>query len=79
MNTLQVQFSEMLQRGTIPVLEYPVIISGEKEWLVVDIEYSDNGFLFSFDSNGLPASFDGSIKQLSDNYFLLPFDSYDAG
>jgi hypothetical protein len=26
MNTLQVQFSEMLQRGIIPALEYPIII-----------------------------------------------------
>lgn len=79
MNTLQVQFKEMLQRGIIPVLEYPIVVNGEKEWLLVDIKCLENGLEFSFDSNGLLTSFDGAIKQFSDNYYLLPFDTYNAG
>jgi hypothetical protein len=79
MNTLQVQFSEMLQRGRLPYLEYPVIINGENDWLSVEITCLENGFEFSFDSHNLPVFFDGLIVQISDNYFSLPFDSYNAG
>jgi hypothetical protein len=79
MNTLQLQFAEMLQRGRIPYLEYEILLNGEDDYLLVELTCLENGIEFSFDSNGLPASFDGSIKQLSDNYFLMPFDSYGAG
>jgi hypothetical protein len=79
MNTLQLQFAEMLQRGRIPYLEYEITLNGEDDYLLVELTCLENGIEFSFDSNGLPASFDGSIKQLSDNYFFMPFDNYDAG
>lgn len=79
MNTLQAQFETMLQRGIIPYLEYPIILNGEKEWLLVEIECLENGLKFSFDSNGSPVYFDGAIKQFSDNHFFLPFDTYNAG
>jgi hypothetical protein len=79
MNTIQLQFVEMLQRGRLPYLEYSVIINGEQDWLLVEITCLENGLEFSFDSHNLPVFFDGSIKQFSDNYFFLPFDSYNAG
>ena len=79
MNTLHTQWQTMLESGRIPCMEYPIILNDDKEWLLVDISLSNDGLIFVFDSNGLPVSFDGNIIQLSDNYFKLLFDNYNAG
>ena len=78
MNTIKQQFSEMLERGTLPFMEYPVLINGEKEFLLVELSATEEGIEFSFDNFGLPARFDGSIVVYSDTHFLMPYDSYDA-
>lgn len=79
MNTIQLQFDQMLQRGIIPCFEYPITLNGEKEWLLVDLVCLDHGIEFSFDSNSLPVFFEGSIVSINDNRYLLPFDNYSAG
>lgn len=70
MNTIQVQFSEMLNRGTLPYLEYELI---DGEFLTVEIEATDAGLQFSFDANDLPCFFDGQIVG-SGNFWMLPYD-----
>lgn len=70
MNTIQVQFSEMLNRGTLPYLEYELI---DGEFLLVEIQATDKGLEFSADFNDLPCFFDGQISG-SGNFWLLPYD-----
>lgn len=70
MNTIQVQFSEMLQRGTLPFLEYELF---DGEFLTVEIQATNEGLQFSADFNDLPCFFDGKIVG-SGNFWLLPYD-----
>lgn len=70
MNTIQVQFSEMLNRGTLPYLEYELF---DGEFLSVEIQATDKGLEFSFDANDLSCFFDGQITG-SGNFWLLPYD-----
>ena len=70
MNTIQVQFAEMLQRGTLPFLEYELF---DGEFLTVEIQATDKGLEFSADFNDLHCFFDGQIVG-SGNFFLLPYD-----
>lgn len=70
MNTIQAQFSEMLQRGVIPFLEYELC---NGEFLTVEIQATDAGLEFSADFNDLPCFFDGQIVG-SGNFWLLPYD-----
>ena len=79
MNTIQEQFNEMLERGRLPYLEYEVLIDGQQEWLLVELEATDEGIAFSFDGYDLPSSFDGSIIQHSDNFYTMPYDSHGTG
>ena len=79
MNTVKQQFDEMLQAGRIPFMEYPVLINGKKEWLLIELSANDKGIEFSFDNFGLPASFDGSIVAYSDTHYMMPYDSFDRG
>lgn len=79
MNTIQVQFSEMLQRGKIPCMEYPVLINGEQEFLLVELSATETGIEFSFDNFGLPVSFDGNIVAYSDTHYFIPYDSFESG
>jgi hypothetical protein len=76
MNTINAKWLEwdaMLNRGIIPVMEFQI---SENDWLIVDIEYTDKGLEFSFDSNNKPVCFDGEIVVINDNRYLLPFDEY---
>ena len=70
MNTIQLQFTEMLNRGTLPYLEYELF---DGEFLLVEIQTTDKGLEFSFDANDLPCFFDGQIVG-SGNFWLLPYD-----
>lgn len=71
MNTIQVQFAEMLQRGTFPYLEYELF---NGEFLTVDIQTNDVGLEFSFDADGLHCFFDGCIQRTGINFWVLPYD-----
>lgn len=79
MNTIKQQFDKMVQSGRIPFMEYPVLINGKKEWLIVELSANDEGIEFSFDNFDLPVSFDGSIVVYSDTHYLIPYDSFDRG
>jgi hypothetical protein len=72
---LQQQVDSLINRGRIPCFEFERMIDNEKEWFVVDFEVTDKGVEFSFDQANLAVSFDGNIEQLSENYFLIPFDN----
>ena len=71
------QFDDMLQRGRMPLFEYQI---AQDDWLIVDIEYNDNGIIFSFDDRCVDKPvffFSGNVKQLHpDNFgcYLMPFD-----
>ena len=75
LNVLREQWDEMISRGTIPYFELEL---KDNEYLLVNLEFKDNGIHFSFDQNGLPVFFDGNIIG-SDNHYLMPFDTYNAG
>lgn len=70
MNAIQLQFTKMLQRGTLPFLEYELF---DGEFLTVEIQATDKGLEFSADFNDLPCFFDGQIVG-SGNFWLLPYD-----
>lgn len=71
---LQNQVDNLINRGRLPYFEFERQINGEKEWFIVDFEITDQGVEFSFDQANLAVWFDGNIKQLSENFFLIPFD-----
>ena len=70
MNNLQLQFEAMLQRGTIPVLEYELYTG---DYLTVEIESTETGLQFSADFSEGPCFFDGQITGAG-NYWFLPWD-----
>ena len=70
MNTIQTQFAEMLQRGTLPYLEYELF---NGEFLLVEIQATEKGLEFSADFNNLPCFFDGQIEGAG-NFWVLPYD-----
>lgn len=71
MNTIRNEWQAMINRGIIPCIEYQ---TSSDDWLVVDIELSDNGLEFSFDSDYKPVFFDGGIVTVNDNRYILPID-----
>lgn len=73
MNTIKQQFEAMLQRGIIPCMEYQ---TSEDDWLLVNIECSDQGIVFSFDSDNKRVAFDGEIITYNDCRYCLPYDEY---
>lgn len=84
------QWQEMLAKGTIPVMEFPVMIDGKKEWLIVDVlfpvtrsfgalvkeEYNSSYIVFSFDNHSLPVYFDGDIVGKGGPDYRIPLDEY---
>lgn len=72
-NTMKTEWQAMLDRGIIPCFEYQI---SEADWLLVDLEFTDEGLEFSFDSDNKQVSFDGGIKIINDNRYMLPWDLY---
>ena len=70
MNKIQLQFQEMLDRGTMPYLEYEL---DGGEFLLVELKATEKGLEFSADFNDLPCFFDGQIEG-SGNFWVLPYD-----
>lgn len=70
---LECQWQAMLDRGTIPCLEYQISNDG---WLLVDLKFTDEGIEFSFDSGSNLVAFDGSIAIINDDRYLMPFDAF---
>lgn len=69
MNTIQKQFQEMLNRGTLPYLEYELF---NGEFLLVELKATEKGIEFSADFNDLPCFFDGQIEGAG-NFWVLPY------
>lgn len=74
MQTIKDQFNEFLQRGGLPLLEYPTKIDGDLYYLLVTIDVTSGGVLFEFDTKGYPTFFDSSIVEVSEGCYLVPFD-----
>jgi hypothetical protein len=70
-NQIESDWQRMLSRGRIPCMEYQI---SADEWLLVNIELTDNGLEFSFDSDGKNTWFSGDVKPINDCRFLLPFE-----
>jgi hypothetical protein len=77
-NIIKQQWQQMINNGTMPLFEIQI---SKDDYLLVDLELSDNGIRFAFDTsplppyNVLPVSFDGEIERLGEGVYLLPFDS----
>lgn len=69
--TLKNEWQVMINRGIIPCFEYQ---TSEDDWLLVDLEFTDKGLEFSFDSDNKQVAFDGNIVVINDNRYLLPWD-----
>lgn len=70
-NTIKSEWQAMLDRGIIPCFEYQI---SEGDWLLVDLEFTNEGLRFSFDSDNKRCAFDGVITVINDNFYLLPWD-----
>lgn len=70
-NTIKADWQAMLGRGIIPCFEYQI---SEDDWLLVNLEFTNEGLEFSFDSDNKQVSFDGEIIVINDNRYLLPWD-----
>lgn len=69
--TIKKERQSMLERGVIPCFEYQI---SENDWLLVDLEFTNEGIVFSFDSDNKQVAFDGDIIVINDNRYLLPWD-----
>ena len=69
---IKAQRQVMIQAGRIPVMEWKM---SNGDWLMVDIEYKGDYFLFSFDQDNKPVFFDGCITG-QDNFYHYPIDEY---
>lgn len=76
MQTIKDQFNEFLQRGGLPLLEYPTKIDGDLYYLLVTIDVTPKGVQFEFDTKGYPTFFDSSIVEVSEGCYLVPFDDW---
>lgn len=74
---INAQWQTRINSGCLPVMEWKM---SNGDWLMVDIEYKGDYFLFSFDQDNKPVFFDGCIKG-QDNFYHYPidecFDSFD--
>lgn len=71
MKAIKQDWDAMLSRGIIPCFEYQI---SENDWLLVGLEFTDEGLEFSFDSDNKRCAFDGEIIMINDNRYLLPWD-----
>ncbi len=70
--TIVLQWQAMINAGRIPVMEWKL---SNGDWLMVDIEYKGDYFLFSFDQDNKPVFFDGCITG-QDNFYHYPIDDH---
>jgi len=69
---INAQWQAIINAGRIPVMEWKM---ANGDWLMVDIEYKGDYFLFSFDQDNKPVFFDGCITG-QDNFYHYPIDEY---
>ena len=72
--TIHTEFSAMLRRGLVPCFEYPLSTG---DYLLVELEISEKGLHFSFDSDDKPVWFDGIVTMLNENHYYIAWDDID--
>ena len=72
-NSIRTEWEKMISRGVIPVIEYQ---TGENDWLIVDIQLSDDNqeIEFSFDSDNKKLWFSGEVIIINDNRYKITVD-----
>ena len=72
-NSIRTEWENMISSGIIPVIEYQ---TGENDWVVVDIQLSDDSqeIEFSFDSDGKTTCFSGDVITINDNRYRITVD-----
>ena len=72
-NSIRTEWENMISSGIIPVIEYQ---AGENDWVVVDIQLSDDNkeIEFSFDSDNKKTWFSGDVIVINDNYYKITVD-----
>ncbi len=70
--SIKAQWQALIKAGRIPVMEWKL---SNGDWLVVEIEYKGDYFLFSFDQDNKPCFFDGCITG-ADDFYHYPLDEY---
>ena len=71
-NSIRTEWEKMISSGIIPVIEYQ---TGENDYLIVDIQLSDDNecFFFSFDKDPLcEVYFSGDVSAFSNIYYRYP-------
>lgn len=69
-DTIRTEWQSMLCRGIIPCFKYQI---SEDDWLLVDLEFTNEGLVFSFDSGNNLVAFDGWVTVINDDRYLLPW------
>ena len=73
MQVIKAQYDRMLETNIIPCFEFEL---SDGEFLTVDIDYSEKGIVFSFDSEQLPTYFSGNVEKLEAGIYVYLFDEY---
>jgi hypothetical protein len=69
---IQEEINNFQSKGGLFLFELEIV---NDEYLLVDLDLTEKGIEFSFDSDNKPCSFDEEIETIHDNRYLLPFDS----
>ena len=72
--TINAEFEAMLRRGLVPCFEYPLSTG---DYLLVELELSEKGLHFSFDSDDKPVWFDGIVTRLNGNHYYIAWGDMD--
>ena len=72
--TIADEFSAMLRRGLVPCFEYPLSTG---DYLLVELELTDKGLHFSFDSDGMASYFEGIVTRLNGNHYYIAWGDMD--
>lgn len=73
MQPIKAQFDRMLENNIIPCFEFELM---NGDFLTVDIDYSEDGIVFSLDTEQMPTYFSGSVKKLEADVYIYLFDEY---
>lgn len=73
MQTIKDQFDKMLENNIIPCFEFEL---SNGEFITVDIDYSKDGIVFTFDTDNLQTYFSGNVEQLSEYTYVYLYDEY---
>lgn len=70
-DTIKAEWQAMLDRGIFPCFKYQI---SEDDWLLVDLEFTNEGLVFSFDSSSNLVAFDGWITVIGEDRYVIPWE-----